>query len=167
MKTLTLVRHAKSDWGHDGLLDIDRPLNQRGYTDAYVMSNWFASTEKKEFLMVSSPAVRAISTAFIFARALKIDANLVKVTPHIYESTSSVLKTLISEFPNTNNSVLLFGHNPGITNLCNELNGDLFFDNVPTCGVIQLQFTVNTWQEVPNANGKIAFHKFPKLFNPS
>lgn len=163
MKTLTLIRHAKSDWGHEGLLDIDRPLNQRGYTDAYIMSQWFAKTETKNQLIVSSPAVRAISTAFIFARALNIAANTVLIRPSIYESSVSVLKTVITEFPVATNSVVLFGHNPGITNLSNELNDDLFFDNVPTCGIIQIQFEVNTWQDVPKATGKLALHKFPKL----
>ena len=163
MKTFTLVRHAKSDWGHEGLLDIDRPLNQRGYTDAYVMSHWFANTKIKNHLLVSSPAVRAISTAFIFARALNIAENTVLITPSIYESSVTILKTVISQFPETANSVVLFGHNPDITNLCNELTNDLFFDNIPTCGIIQILFDVGSWQDVPKATGKLAFHKFPKL----
>lgn len=165
MKTLTLIRHAKSDWGHDGLADIDRPLNQRGYTDAYLMSKWLAQQHTSNWHIISSPAVRAISTAFIFSRALGVKADEVIIEPRIYEASESELEYVLSEVKNDVNHVLLFGHNPGITNVCNMLTDELYFDNVPTCGIIQLLFDVKNWGELSVTKGKVQLHKFPKLFN--
>ena len=71
MKTLYLARHAKSDWGNEVLKDIDRPLNNRGYSDAYIQSVKFSTDQKHPDLIISSPAVRAFTTAGIFSRTLK------------------------------------------------------------------------------------------------
>jgi phosphohistidine phosphatase len=165
MKELTIIRHAKSDWGYEGLADIDRPLNQRGYTDAYVMGNWLAQQGFKDMQLISSPAVRSISTAFIFCRALGKNANEVVIEPMIYEAYEIELKHVISKISNGVNHVVLFGHNPGFTNLCNDLTDDFYFDNIPTCGLIHLSFNVKTWSEVSVSKGKVVHHKFPKLFN--
>lgn len=163
MKTLTLIRHAKSDWGHEGLMDIDRPLNQRGYTDAYSLSKWLASQKSKPDTLVSSPAVRAISTAFIFARTLQLKESEVTIEPAIYESSVETLYRLICHLPESSNSIALFGHNPGLTNLSNQLTEDMFFENVPTCGIVQIGFNVPEWKQV--SNGNVLVYKYPKQFN--
>lgn len=164
MKQLVLVRHAKSDWGSEGLKDIDRPLNERGYMDAYTLSEWYFNNHEAPKLFITSDATRALSTAFLFARALDFPSNEVIVESRIYESNSSVLKEIISALDQSVDHAILFGHNPGLTNLVNELTDDLFFDNVPTCGIISLLFDVKSWKDVPSSKGKITFHQFPKEF---
>lgn len=80
MKELILVRHAKSDWGSEVLKDIDRPLNERGYRDAYFMSNWFVKEKAKPQVIVSSSATRALSTAMIFARIMDADVKKIRIS---------------------------------------------------------------------------------------
>lgn len=163
MKSLTIIRHAKSDWGHDGLADIDRPLNQRGYTDAYALAKWLTTQKRVPTVLLSSSAVRAISTAFIFARALQIDAASVMINPSIYESTEIKLHQLLTQLPSSVSDVALFGHNPSITNLCNHYSTTEFFDNVPTCGIVQFQWDAVNWTTLETA--QLNFFKYPKQFN--
>lgn len=164
MKQLIIVRHAKSDWGDENLKDIDRPLNERGYSDAYMLSNWFFTHHELPQLIVSSDATRALSTAMIFSRALGIPSERMLIESKIYESTADTLKKVISNFDDAAHSVMLFGHNPGITSLVNELSNDLFFDNIPTCGIISIQFDMNSWKEIESLKGQLVFQQFPKEY---
>lgn len=164
MKKLILIRHAKSDWGTEGLKDIDRPLNDRGYSDAYMLSEWFFAHQDVPKLFVSSDATRALNTALIFARNLNYPVGEIQIEPEIYEAPPNKIKAIISTIDNQHDSVVLFGHNPGFTNVVNELTDDLFFENIPTCGIIALDFNVDAWQKAIQTKGKINFHKFPKEF---
>ena len=164
MKKLILIRHAKSDWGGEGLKDIDRPLNDRGYDDAYRLSEWFFKNQDVPQQFISSDATRALSTANIFARNLMYPTNQISIVPQVYESSAEVLKNVITEIDNKLDYVVLFGHNPGITNLVNELAQEIFYDNIPTCGIVCLEFDVKTWKEVPTKKAKKVFNQFPKEF---
>jgi phosphohistidine phosphatase len=165
MKKLIFVRHAKSDWGNESLKDIDRHLNDRGYDDAYLMAKWLGENIGIPDLLMSSPATRAISTAFIFARHLGVPESKVKIAEGIYESTSAELLGVISQSDNAHSVVCIFGHNPTLTTLANELNKDLAFDNLPTCGVIAIELNINSWKEIQKAEeGKLLIYKFPKSF---
>src|SRR5436190_23516915 len=162
MKVLTLIRHAKSDWGNEGLQDIDRHLNERGYSDAYLMSKWFAENQKKPELILSSTASRALSTALIFSRSLGLDHESIKLDADIYEATVPILKSVLAAQDEDVSSILMVGHNPGFTNLCNELSADLFFDNLPTCGIVSFQLKGKTWAEALQNKVPVAYHYFPK-----
>lgn len=164
MKQLIIVRHAKSDWGDESLKDIDRPLNERGYSDAYTLSKWFYTHHEVPNLIISSDATRALSTAMIFSRALGIPSERMLIESKIYESTADTLKKVIANLDDAASRVMLFGHNPGITNLVNELSNDLFFDNIPTCGIISFQFDINSWKEFGNKKGQLVFQQFPKEY---
>ncbi len=164
MLELIFVRHAKSDWGAEFLRDIDRPLNERGYTDAYFMSKWFLKNKKVPELILSSPATRALSTALIFARAFEFNMKNFSINESIYESPVSNLISIVQSQSNSVRSVMLFGHNPGITETCNFLTDDLFFDNVATCGIVGLKFETDNWKEVGTKKGKVDFNQFPKKF---
>lgn len=161
---LTFVRHAKSDWGDEFLKDIDRPLNSRGYDDAYAQSRWYKESEKTPDLLLASTATRALNTALIFARTLDLNMEKFKIDKSIYESSVDNLILLIKQLDTSKKNVMLFGHNPGITNICNELADDLFFDNIPTCGMVSLQFEIDSWAELKKRNGKLNFQRFPKEF---
>lgn len=163
MKKLTLVRHAKSDWGTEFLKDIDRPLNERGYRDAYFMSDWYMKHKSLPQLILSSSATRALSTAFIFARTFGKSITF-KVEETLYESSVSNALNVIGNTPNEIDHVMLFGHNPFITNLANQLSSELYFENVPTCGIIEFEFVGNYWHQFEKNNLKQIFHQFPKQF---
>ncbi len=165
MKTLVLLRHAKSDWGYEALKDIDRHLNERGYEDAYFMSDWYEKNMLLPDLIISSSANRALNTAFIFARRFSIPESKVRIEEGIYESASPNLLNIISQLDNNNSCVMLFGHNPGITNLANELNKELMFDNIPTCGIVCIEFDIKNWKDILKVKeGKLVNYKFPKNF---
>ncbi len=164
MKQLILVRHAKSDWGDEGLKDIDRPLSPRGNADTYTMSEWFTKKHKLPDTIISSDATRALSTAMVFARSMNFPTNDIIVLQQVYESTAKTLKDVVIQIDNGHESAMIFCHNPGITNLVNELTDDLFFDELPTCAIVALEFDVKNWKEVASKKGKILFNQFPKEF---
>ncbi len=164
MRKLILVRHAKSDWGTEFLKDIDRPLNERGYNDAYFMSKWFLKNKILPDVILSSSAIRALSTSLIFARTFDFNMANFYLKETIYESSVSNLISLIEQQNSDIKSLMLFGHNPCITKTCNQLTTDLQLDNVPTCGIVSLKFEIESWKELSNKNGKLEFHQFPKNF---
>lgn len=164
MKQVIFIRHAKSDWGTEFLKDIDRFLTGRGYSDAYDMSSWYNKSKASPELIITSTATRALSTALIFARAFDFNMADFKLEKEIYEGSSSRVISIIKEQDNTKNCIMLFGHNPTFTNLCNELTDDLYFDNLPTCGIISLNFDTDDWADFNNDKGKLNFYKFPKDF---
>jgi phosphohistidine phosphatase len=164
MKELILVRHAKSDWGNEFLKDIDRALSERGYSDAYFLSEWFSKNREHPELIVSSPATRALSTALIFQRAMDLPLTAVVVSEHIYESTPDEILKVIRGLDRKTERVLITGHNPGFTDLCNQLTGDIFFENIPTCGIVSFLFDVKKWQDVEFKKGKLNYYQFPKDF---
>lgn len=157
---LWLIRHAKSSWAIDGIDDIDRPLNARGYSDAHDMARRLKKIVPQG-LIVSSPAVRAVSTAFIFARHLGIDASGVLVRPLLYEQPLESYLTVIGGFPQDHAHVLLFGHNPVITDTANLLAGTTI-DEIPTAGIIGISFEEHTWKKAAASGGKLSFYDFPK-----
>ena len=164
MKEIILVRHAKSDWGTEFLKDIDRHLNERGYRDAYFSSEWFLKNKNKPGLIISSTATRALSTALLFTRALGHSMTHFKLEENIYEASLDKLVAVIKSQDNTFNSMMLFGHNPSLTNICNHFSDDLFFDDIPTCGIVSYNFQVTSWSDIRSKSGKLNYFQFPKDF---
>lgn len=164
MKEIIFVRHAKSDWGTEFLKDVDRHLNERGYSDAYFLSEWYSKNKKRPDLILSSTATRALSTALIFSRTLKMDVAALKLESHLYEAGLTELFSVLRSQDASNNSIMVFAHNPGITNICNELSDDLFFDNIPTCGMVSYSFDIKKWKDLDSKKGRLNYYQFPKEF---
>ncbi len=163
MKTLYLVRHAKSDWGTNGLADIDRPLNSRGYRDAYSMSNILKEKKLMPDLIISSPAIRAISTALIFCRIFKLKTSEVIINENLYETSVNQYIDIIKHIDDQFKSIMLFGHNPIISDLASGLITPLT-ENLPTCATVGIQFPADfkEWGKIDNTNGKLILYDFPK-----
>jgi phosphohistidine phosphatase len=164
MRELFLIRHAKSDWASEFLKDIDRPLNERGFRDAYFMSRWFIKNKQKPDLIISSTANRALSTALIFARTMEYDMKRFHLNQDIYECTVQTLLSVVQSQSDEARSLMIFCHNPCITDAFNKLNEDIFIDNVPTCGIVNLNFNVGSWKEVDYRKASVGFFQFPKDF---
>lgn len=165
MKELYLLRHAKSDWGNESLKDIDRHLNERGYNDAYAMSEWFSSTASKPDIVLCSTATRTLSTAMIFMRALNYSSKQFVAEPRIYEAHRDTLKDILAEQDNKHNSIFMVGHNPGITDLCNALQEDIYFDNLPTCALVKISANCSSWKEFAAGRWTLSYHRFPKDYH--
>lgn len=164
MYELFLIRHAKSDWGSEFLKDIDRPLNERGYSDAYFMSDWFAKNKSNPNLILSSTATRCLSTATIFARTMELRMQDFKLEPAIYECTAQKMISVIQSQAPEVKSLMIFCHNPCITDVSNKLTEDVYIDNVPTCGIVNLNFEINSWKEITEKQAKLGFFRYPKDF---
>lgn len=146
MKRLTLIRHAKSDWGDPDLSDFDRPLNKRGNKAAPVMGQRMRAAEVLPELIVSSPALRAQTTAGLLARELDYAEDAIILRQEIYEASLETLIDLPLEFPEYEH-IALIGHNPGMSELagwlCSEAGAWM-----PTCAVIDLHLKVDRWDEL-------------------
>ena len=152
MKTLFLIRHAKSSWGNSTLPDKDRPLNDRGKRDAPKMGKRLAKRDVKPELIVSSPAVRALATAKIIARKLDHKLKEIVVDDRLYPGDADKLLTVIYGLDNELKRVMLFGHNPALTDLAHRLSSDIV--HMPTCAVAKFKFRAKSWSSV--AKSKLA-----------
>lgn len=164
MKTLYLFRHAKSSWNFDDLSDQERPLNDRGRDDAPRMGQALAKRAISLSLLVSSPAVRALSTAALVARALNYPHDRIQVVEEIYGADVDALVRVIRALPDTAESVLLVGHNPTITDTVNALSSNSI-NEMPTAAVVCLKFSVDHWADVSKANADFYFYDYPKNTN--
>lgn len=160
MKTVYFVRHAKSSWKFD-LRDHDRPLNKRGKRDAPNMGILLKQMNVLPDVIYSSSAVRANTTANTIAEAIGFPVDDIIINSNLYHAGTIEVVPLIRKLDNQVDSVMFFGHNPGFTDLANEL-GDEFIMNVPTCGAVGVEFDVDDWSAVNEENGKTAFFEFPK-----
>lgn len=160
MKKLYLVRHAKSSWKEEGVHDMDRPLQGRGVRDAYNTSEWLHNQGDQPEFIISSPATRALHTALIFAKNLDYSFSDIKIETAIYHASTKELIHIVRELNDDLSSVMLFGHNPTITDFVNRCI-DHRIDNVPTTGVACLKFDVTSWKDI-NKKAELVFFDYPK-----
>lgn len=158
MKQLILIRHGKSSWNQP-VDDLHRPLKKRGITDANLVSNSFKSLKLRPDFVVSSPAKRALETCKIFLNNLEISYKNMQISPDIYDFSGGNTLDFIKLLPNDYKNVMLFGHNHAFTALVNAL-GSVKIDNVPTSGLVMIQFEVNSWNSIEK--GITTLITFPK-----
>ena len=154
MLRLTIIRHAKSSWDYPELSDFERPLNARGRRDAPAMARRFADVSAGALRLLSSPALRAITTAHVFAGALGIDPVDIRIEPRIYEASLDTLLELAQALNDTDTHVLLVGHNPGLSELAGFL-ADRNVGELPTCAVVTLGFNTSRWRGIKAKSGAV------------
>lgn len=164
MKTLYIIRHAKSSWDDTSLDDFDRPLNERGKKDAPRMAKRLNERSVTPDLMLSSPAKRALSTCRKIAEVLKYSEDKIKTEKNLYHASADGILKVIKDIKDKHEVVLLFGHNPGLTDFVNDFMEDdnHFIDNLPTCGVVCFRIDVDFWSSVRFGEGRFEFFDFPK-----
>lgn len=160
-KRITLLRHAKSSWKDASVPDRDRPLNRRGSKSAPDMGKRLADRGVRPSLLLTSPAKRARETARLIARELNYPLEFIQSESELYLATPETILQVVARQDDGFNDVMVFGHNPGITELANQL-GDRNIDNVPTCGVVGIDLDVQEWAEIVAADGKTVFFDYPK-----
>jgi phosphohistidine phosphatase len=167
MKTVYLIRHAKSSWEEEGLSDFDRPLNERGKIDAPRMGKRLKEKDLSPDLLLTSPAKRAFSTAKRIADALGFPKEKIKTDRSLYHADEDEILNVIRALNDKNDCVVLFGHNPGLTDFVNTMNHDRnhFIDNIPTCGVVAFRFEIISWKQIDFGKGELLFYDFPKSKN--
>ena len=163
MKYLYLIRHAKSSWKFPDLSDIDRPLNKRGNRDAPFMGNLLKGLGVQPDLIISSPAKRALTTAQVIAEKVEFDQDKIIVENSVYEASVIDLMRIIKGFDDQYDRVFLFGHNPGLTEFSNFIS-DMNITNIPTCGIVKIEFKVNSWLELEEGSGAVKSFDYPKKY---
>jgi phosphohistidine phosphatase len=162
MKILTLVRHAKSDWKDASLSDRQRPLNRRGERDAPDMGLRMAKHGIRPSLIISSPAVRAWTTAKIVAGEIGYAAEFLQPEEALYlASLSDLLDAVVAQDTGLE-SLMVVGHNPGMTDFANFLVPGLT-NNLPTTGVVSVQIEGDDWNLYQQPKTELITYDYPKL----
>jgi len=164
MKTVCLIRHAKSSWDQAGLADIDRPLNERGKATAPIMADILEKKGLKPELIIASPAKRARQTAKFFRKIYGIKKSDMQIEPGIYHGDENTILELLRNIPDSIHSVFLFGHNPTMNYL-----SSMFTDqglHIPTCGVQHLEFNIESWSQLLPDKTALKEFIYPKQFIP-
>lgn len=161
MKTLYLVRHAKSSWDNSLQSDFERPLNDRGIASAPLMAGRMKEKMVRPSMVVSSPANRAITTAGIVAGILGYPESEIVQKMEIYTGGRDALLQIVRSLPDRCDSAMLFGHNPVMTDFSNFLTGERL-DNMVTCGVIRIDLSCGSWAEAGERSGMKIWYDYPK-----
>lgn len=161
MKTLYLVRHAKSSWDDPLLDDFSRPLNARGKRDAPTMAKRLKEKRVLLDLIVSSPAERAIATAREIARTLNFDQHKIKTLPELYHASPERILETLKQISDKVDTLLLVGHNPGLTEFIDALT-EINIDNVPTCGMAAFKLNIASWKALEMREETLLFYDYPK-----
>jgi len=161
MKTIYIVRHAKSSWATEGIEDFERPLNERGKIDAPAMGYKLFQKQVHPDLILSSAAFRTISTSRLIAREIGYNARNIQLKFELYAASVNVIISEINEISNSVDHLMLIGHNPGVSQttafLCEN-----FRDEFPTCGIACIKLSINKWEEISENCGVLEWFEYPK-----
>lgn len=166
MKTLFLLRHAKSSWDNPELKDFERPLSDRGLGDAPMMGGRFVQRGEELQCIISSPAVRAKTTAKLFAQAIGFSADEIASNPELYFAGTGMFLKAASLLDDSCTHAMLVGHNPAITEFANLMaNADI--DNIPTSGLVKLTLDIQHWADIETGGATLEDFDYPKKFAES
>ena len=160
MKTLYLVRHAKSSRDDPGLPDRQRPLTPRGERDAATMGHRLRQGHGQPGLIVSSPALRALATARRMAEALDCAPGQLLLDERLYAATMATLLAVVEAIDDKPQCVMLVGHNPEITELAHRFASDIM--HMPTCAIAEFAFDARRWSGIGRAKPVRAAFDAPK-----
>jgi phosphohistidine phosphatase len=150
-KILYVVRHAKSLWDDDDIADIDRPIKSKGIRKACETAGELKKNRQIPEIIISSPAIRALHTALIFARVLEIPPGKIEINDALYHASANQIINLVRNLGDEHNSVMIFGHNPEFTEIANYFV-EPPVDNIPTSGVVELIFSTAAWKTIDRGN---------------
>ncbi len=159
MKTLYLLRHAKSSWDDSAQTDFERPLNERGMKAAPFMGGFMANNRFVPSVIVSSPAMRAKTTAHLVKEAAEFSADII-LEKNIYEASPNDLRQVVSEISNEHASAMLVGHNPGMENFIRYLTGEL--EPMPTAALAVIELQIDKWDKINDQCGDLIAVYRPK-----
>jgi phosphohistidine phosphatase len=161
LKRLTLLRHAKASPGDQAQDDFHRPLAERGEHDAPMMGRRLRKAGARPSLVLTSPATRALQTARLVAREINYPTEFLQREPDLYMATPEEILAVLSRQDDSFNDIVVCGHNPGLTDLVNQLTGSRI-DNIPTCGLAVIEAPIREWRKM-KAGGTLLRVDFPRL----
>lgn len=162
MKTLYILRHAKSDWSVPGQDDTDRPIREKGIKRTGLIIKYMISRNEKPDLIMSSHALRAVETSKLIARGMNYPVKNILVNPRIYYWNEEQLGNVFYELDEELSSLLIVGHNPAFTNFAN-LYLQKPIEYLPTSGLVCVKFNIEKWQDLDRTKVTDSFAVFPKM----
>lgn len=162
MKTLTLVRHAKSSWKQPALQDYDRPLNARGRRDLPGLAQRLSKQVPRPQRLIHSGSVRTQLTSQPLIQAWHLQPNEIRLDRRLYEAALEQLLQVIQEQENTCQHLLLVGHNPGLAELSHYLTGQPL-PHFPTAAFAHLLLQVPSWNTLTPSSAELKAFDYPKL----
>lgn len=159
MKTLFILRHAKSSWAHSDLADFDRPLNGRGEKAAPLMGGFMREKEFAPQVIISSPAIRAKTTAELVIKASGLAAKI-NIDERIYEAHPHQLRQVVSELSDDIDQAMIVGHNPGLEGLVRYLTGRM--EPMPTAALAVIDLDIKSWNAITDNSGHLRHIFRPK-----
>ena len=161
MKTVLIIRHAKSSWGGIGQKDFERPLDTSGETDAATMALKIFNKNIPIDLLLSSTANRAATTCLYFAAVNNIHHSQIVFLDKLYNAPEYIFTDVIAALDNTKNTIAIFAHNPGITEYVSTLCSNVEFYDMPPCGIFAVSAKVDSWVNFENAEKEFLFFEQP------
>lgn len=162
MKKLYVVRHAKSEWGNASeIQDIDRALNTRGVRNAYEMAARFKTKALTPDAVISSNGIRALHTAVIFSHQIGFETSQIVIHPELYHASPSEILKQIKATKNEVEGLMLFAHNPGISEFASFVDKRNYID-VATCGVLEIELSITNWKDADFNNMNLLSYDYPK-----
>lgn len=144
------------------LSDFDRPLNDRGKRDAPMMAQRLQKSKVRIDGLISSPALRAKSTAILFAKELEIKEKKIMYVDELYHAGIENFYSVIENCDDEYKQIAVFSHNPGITEFANMLISEVRIDNIPTCGIFAVEADIKKWKNFKDSQKQFLFFDFPK-----
>lgn len=161
MKTLVLIRHAKSGWGHIYQKDMERVLDETGKTQASFMAERLAHLGIVPDVFLSSPATRAVETAEYFFKRFGLDKKNLKIIDRLYQPHISDFYGAIESIDNSLHTALLFSHNPGITEFINQFDRKSIII-MKTCSMYGFRLKSDHWKDLRIADKEFLFYESPE-----
>jgi phosphohistidine phosphatase len=161
MKKLILVRHAKSSWNDITQSDFERPLNDRGHKDAPKMAKRLRKKDIEPDAFISSPAVRALTTAKYFAEEFGVKEKHIIEVPELYHASIQTFLDVVANIDDEHKTAIIFSHNPTITEFANTLTNTRI-DDMPTCAMYAVTADIKSWKEFKDAEKEFWFFDYPK-----
>ena len=163
-KTIYLVRHAKSSHDNPELVDFDRPLAKTGHSDAKMMAQLMKKKGIKVDLFLASPSKRTQQTARYFIESMAEQGQQLNLDSSIYRCSPTMMIHQLSQLDDKYASVILFAHNPATTRAANFFQTDTLIENVPTTGIVAIQFGISEWKKISKSKGSLSFFETPKKY---
>lgn len=161
MKTLYIIRHAKSSWDSSSKSDFDRPLNQRGKRDAPLMGSVLKHRGILPDLILSSPSKRAKKTALIIAEQIGYKEDDILFDENLYLASLDEILEIIQHVDSDIKTLFVVAHNPGMTDFVNHFCKEKI-SNLPTTGVFSMEFDVSDWKSIKSESAQNCFFDYPK-----
>jgi phosphohistidine phosphatase len=162
MKTLFIIRHAKSSWAEPHQSDFERSLNERGKKDAPIMAGRLHKKINSIDYILCSSALRTKQTGEFFCKEFNLENDSIEYVDKLYHAPASIIFSVVKKLNDKLDSVVVICHNPGITEFVNSLCYKVHIDNMPTCAIFAVQIKKESWKDFESAEREFLFIDYPK-----